>query len=338
MRRYIDAVLEDGIDFGTIPGVDKPFLWKSGAQKLCLLFGYVPHYEPKMEIEDWGGEKFGEPLFYYKYACTLAKDGKAVGEGIGSASSWESKYRYRWVRAEDVPVRYAERIGDLPTRPGTISEFAFAVDKAETSGKYGKPAEYWARWEEAIRTGEARLFKKKTGTGKELEAYEMGAALYRVPNDQFPDLINTCQKQAEKRSYVEATLSATGLSGLFTQDEEGVVDLPSVDELKRQASAIDTGGFASGTREAAKHVGEQKLAAMKADSAPKTWRVMGELCRDYATVRQEIGEVAYLDLMREYGWKTTRDIVAAYDRGDKKVMGRAAECYGKMLSQRREVA
>src|SRR5258708_7086799 len=59
MQRYIAEVLEEGVDYGAVPGVDKPFLWKSGAQKLCLLFGYVPHYTPEMEIEDWSGERFG---------------------------------------------------------------------------------------------------------------------------------------------------------------------------------------------------------------------------------------------------------------------------------------
>jgi hypothetical protein len=218
LKKYIEEVLVDGEDYGSIPGVEKPFLFKSGAQKLCMLFGYAPHYECLGQIEDWKGEKHGEPLFFYKFSCVLSKDRQPVGEGIGSANSWESKYRYRWVKELPKDTDSA----NVETRSGTISEFAFAVNKAETTGQYGKPKEYWDRWHAAITSGEARSIKKRTSGGKEMDAWEMGGTLYRIPNDGFPDVINTVQKQAEKRAYVEATLSATGASQFFTQDEDNV--------------------------------------------------------------------------------------------------------------------
>lgn len=235
MRQLKNTVLIEGEDYVSIPGVDKPFLSKAGAQKLCVFFGYVPHYEEMVVIEDWSGEKFGEPLFYYKFSCTLRKDGKPVGEGIGSANSWEAKYRYRWVPEAD-----AKRIKgweSLVTKGGSISEPDFAIEKAETSGKYGKPAEYWYRFQEAIANGAARKVKRKKKTGGDMAAWEIDATVYRIPNDQFPDVINTCQKQGEKRAYVEATLSATGLANLFTQDEEAVQPAP-----KPTAAGLEWGG------------------------------------------------------------------------------------------------
>lgn len=221
LAEYIKNGLVEGEDYGRVPGVEKPFLFKAGAQKLCTHFGYVPHYTALTEIEDWSGaEHGGEPLFYYKYCCTLYRNADAVGEGIGSANSWESKYRYRWV-GEDV-AKMRDDWEDLPTRSSAVSEFAFAIDKAETGGTYGKPKDYWAKWHAAIENGEAVRTKRKTKTGKEMDAWEMGGMAYRVPNDQFPDVINTCQKQGEKRAYVEATLSATGASQFFSQDEDAV--------------------------------------------------------------------------------------------------------------------
>ncbi len=84
-------------DYGVIPGTNKPTLLKPGAEKICAHFGYVPHYELHGgSIEDWTGEGHsGEPLFYYHVRCILLKDGVPVGEGTGSASSWESKYRFK---------------------------------------------------------------------------------------------------------------------------------------------------------------------------------------------------------------------------------------------------
>lgn len=222
MQQLKDTVLVDGEDYVRIPGVDKPFLSKAGAQKLCVFFGYVPHYTILVEVEDWDGHKFGEPLFYYKFTCRLEKDGKAVGEGIGSANSWESKYRYRWVGEADAKRQHDWK--ELITRDGSVSEPNFAITKGETSGKYGKPAEYWERFRLAIQNGTAKKVKKQKKDGGTMDAWEIDAALYRVPNDQFPDVINTCQKMGLKRAMVEATLSATGLTNLFSQDEEAVED------------------------------------------------------------------------------------------------------------------
>ena len=225
LRRYVDKAMIEGEDYGKVDGIPKPFLFQAGAEKLCVLFGYVPHYETEVEIEDWAGEKFGEPLFYYRVRCIMQRDGKPVGEGIGSASSWESKHRYRWLGKADVPKRYlaAMEAGDLKVRSGAIREPAFAIDKAETSGRYGKPAEYWAKWHAAIESGEAIKVEMKKKDGGKMDGWEMGADVYRVPNPDFADVINTCQKIAVKRAKVAAAIAATGLSSLFTQDEDSGV-------------------------------------------------------------------------------------------------------------------
>lgn len=246
LLRELKEMLVEGVDYGVIPGTQKPTLLLPGAQKICTFFGYVPHYT-ETSIESWTADQYGEPLFYYKYICCLFKNNEAVGEGIGSASSWESKYRYRWVSAES-----AKQLGleNVPTRGGKSAEFKFSVEKAETGGKYGKPAEFWQRFKDGIANGTARSIMKADSKGVEREAWEIDTTLYRVPNSDFADTINTCQKVGQKRAYVAATLSATGASQYFTQDLEDM-------------EHIDTGGFAKGTQEAADYVRDQKLAAGK---------------------------------------------------------------------------
>ncbi len=193
---YFENVMIAGVDYVQIPGVDKPFLSKSGAQGLCAFFGYVPRYEVMAEIEDWTGDDHnGEPLFYFKFRCTLERDRQPVGEGIGSANSWEAKYRYR-VSERSCPECGTESI---------------------IKGK----AEYGGGW---------LCYKKKGGCGAKFEADDERIAEQetgRKPNDQFADVINTCQKQGEKRAYVEATLSATGASRFFGQDEDVIPELPN---------------------------------------------------------------------------------------------------------------
>jgi hypothetical protein len=188
MLRELKALLVEDIDYGKIPGVgDKPVLFKSGAEKLCAFFGYAPHYSSEC-IEDWDGGKYGEALFYYKYTCTLSKDGKPVGEGQGSCNSWESKYRYR----------NASRVCPACGKDSIIK---------------GKE-QYGGGW---------ICFAKKGGCGAKyidgdpaIEAQQVG----RIANPDFADIINTVQKMGQKRAMVAAVLSATGASQYFTQDIE----------------------------------------------------------------------------------------------------------------------
>jgi len=219
---FTKSIMEEGQDFGTIPGTQKPTLLKPGAEKLQSFFGLEPGVEPVREVLDWTGEQHGgEPFFFFEYRFTLSRNGRVIGVGVGSANSWESKYRYRWVPEEAVPADLDKT--SLRKRDGSISEFAFAVDKAETAGPYGKPAEYWQRFKDAIAAGLAQKTKKTTKTGKELDAWEIGSVEYRIPNPDSPDVVNTVQKMAYKRAQVAATLNGTGASELMTQDLE---DLP----------------------------------------------------------------------------------------------------------------
>jgi len=120
----------------------------------------------------------------------------------------------------DVPS-YVDK-SKLEYKDGTISEFAFAIEKGETAGKYGKPAEYWQRFRDAIANGTARKFMKRA-KDREYEAYEIGGKIYAVPNHDVADQVNTIQKMAQKRAFVGASLIATNASEFFTQDIE---DMP----------------------------------------------------------------------------------------------------------------
>lgn len=242
VNQFIGQVLNEGSeagegDYGTMPGTKKKVLFKPGAEKLCSIFGLAPKYVDDMIVEDWTGRDHGgEPLFYYRYRCQLWRGDKFMGEAIGSANSWESKYRFRWVREEDVPERY--ELSNLPVRGGerTIFEPDFALEKKETGGKYGKPMDYWDRFDQMIADGEARATKKKLGT-REFKGYEITVdeTLYRVPNPDSADVINTCQKIAQKRALVAAVLVVTNASDSFTQDMEDFVPTSA------PASGGDTG-------------------------------------------------------------------------------------------------
>ncbi len=257
MVSFVKQIMVENTDFGTIPGTPKPSLFKAGAEKLCTFFGLSPQFILQECIEDWNGtDHRGESFFYYRYKCRLERSGRVIGEGEGSGNSWESKYRYRWIQEDQIPDGLDRQ--KLIKKGGGISEPDFAINKGETSGKYGKPAEYWQRFRDAIKSGSARQVEKTTSAGKKMMAWEISSTVYRVPNPDVADVVNTIQKMAQKRALVAATLIGVNASEYFTQDIE---DMQPLDNPTR----VDNGesGPVAGSQQAADAVADRKLAEMK---------------------------------------------------------------------------
>lgn len=167
VQNFFKRVMVKDTDFGTIPGTDKPALLKPGAEKLLALYNFSSTVKEKNEVRDL---KTG----YYQAQLVIQivhrGTGVVVAEGVGEASSYESKYRYRWVFESDVPV---------------------GIDK---------------------NTLVSKTFESKKN-GKEYKRY-------RLENPDLIDQWNTVLKMAKKRALVDATLSATGTSGIFSQSED----------------------------------------------------------------------------------------------------------------------
>ena len=100
-------VLKEGEHYGRVPGTGKnakPTLLQPGAEKIALMFALVPKYEIVRA-------EYGEGHREYEVTCTLTSrnTGEVMGYGVGTCSTLESKYRYRWVgygesrRREDNP-------------------------------------------------------------------------------------------------------------------------------------------------------------------------------------------------------------------------------------------
>jgi hypothetical protein len=127
-------------------------------------------------------------LFDYEYRCILKRGDRIVTSGMGCCSSYESRYRWR------ESSRKCPQCGK----------------EAIIRGK----EEYGGGW---------LCFKKKGGCGYKfmdsdpsIVSQETG----KVLNSDPADLKNTIMKMAKKRAKIDATLAATGSSGIFTQDME----------------------------------------------------------------------------------------------------------------------
>jgi hypothetical protein len=175
LQSFVKSVMHRGEDFGLIPGVKKPCLFKPGAEKLSEIYGLVPSYIVDTATEDWD-----KTFFYYRIRCQLRRGDRPVSEGLGSCNSREDRYAWRWSDEKYLP-------------PG--------IDKSLLRKKKGK----WG-W------------------------------TFRIPNDDLCSQANTILKMAKKRAFVDAVITATRSSGLFTQDVE---DLPAEDEVEPEQSPME---------------------------------------------------------------------------------------------------
>ena len=91
-EQLVKEVLEKDIDWGTIPGVQQPFLWDSGAAKIMAAFNCYAEYK----VID---ATIRIPHIRYTVTSQLInrQSQQIIATGIGAASTKEVKHRYRWV-------------------------------------------------------------------------------------------------------------------------------------------------------------------------------------------------------------------------------------------------
>ena len=186
VRELMGRVMKKDIDYGVVPGTKgKPSLFKSGSELLGKLFKLRPEYD--MQIT-YPSENPGHIVVHTKCRLYHIETGFPMGEGVACCSSLEAKYRYR----------NAER-----KCPSCGSE---AIIKGKE--------QYGGGW---------LCFKKKGGCGAKFEDDDPEITLQargKVENENIADVHNTIIKMAAKRAKVDAIITATAASSLFTQDVE----------------------------------------------------------------------------------------------------------------------
>lgn len=207
--------------YGTIPGTNKPSLYKPGAEKLGFTFRLAPEYDVRT-INMANGHR------EYQVKCRLRHipTGAMVGEGEGSCTTMEGKYRFRG-------------------------------GEKEGTGQ-AVPKEYW-NLKDAGKIAEAKelIGGEGFGVGKIDGKWEICSIGEKVEHDNPADYYNTCLKMAKKRAHVDAILTATAASDIFTQDVE---DMPEVTgtETDRRGTSKTGNGQSSGMNPPAEKKGSGK--------------------------------------------------------------------------------
>lgn len=223
IQQVMREVMIEGEHYGTIPGCgDKKVLLKSGAEKLMLTFRLANDLDVQvLELPNFHRE--------YRVKVTIyAPSGQRLGTGVGSCSTMESKYRFR---------------------TGPI----------ENTGKI-VPQEYWTHRESNPAKAQELL------GGKGFSAKKVGTKYYivkqgeRVEHDNPADNYNTCLKMAKKRGLVDAALTSTAASDIFTQDlEEDDLQGAATGETYNSSSA--SGGASSSRGESGQQASQSSSSS-----------------------------------------------------------------------------
>ena len=192
IQDVMHRVMKEKEHYGSIPGCgEKKTLLQPGAQKLTMTFRLAPSYEIQ-EVTLARDHK------EYRVTCTLKsiQSGSFVGQGVGCCSTMESKYRWR---------------GGSRKCPKCGKEGTVIKGKAQYGGG-------WLCW-----TKKGGCDEKWPDGAQEIE----GQSIEKVENENPADCYNTVLKIAKKRAFVDATITATAASDIFTQDigdDEGGTD------------------------------------------------------------------------------------------------------------------
>lgn len=182
------TLMVEGIDYGIPldshgkPIFDKPMLYRAGAEllRLYLELQFKPHVEDK--------SVFDLPIPRIRYSVITDfydKLGNFLGSGLGVCSSLETKYRYRWFFANQLPT--SMKAGMIKTIKDVNGKEKGIIDQQVWIDTYG--------------VGSVRF----TQYGIQV----------RLENPDIADLENVIAVQAKKRSFVDGIKSVTGAGRIF---------------------------------------------------------------------------------------------------------------------------
>jgi hypothetical protein len=187
IREAMQTAMVQDVDYGVIPGTNKPTLYKPGSEKLSVLFQLDLQL---INEKRWGP---GDHLTVVSHATVYhIPTGARMGYGEGVCSTREKTYGKRQAQ--------------------------LVCPHCEASAVIKGKAEYGGGW---------LCWSKRGGCGAKfsdgdqaIEGQERG----EVDNPELPDTWNTVVKMAEKRARIDAVLAVTGASALFTQDLDDQVE------------------------------------------------------------------------------------------------------------------
>lgn len=110
LNEFYKSLMQEGTDYGNVPGTSKPTLLKPGAELLRLWAGLSFAFDVQF-TGDRGS-------ISYQVKCRAWRDGVGEYECEASCSSMETKYRWRWVSGNQLPPNLDKTVLPQRQQPG----------------------------------------------------------------------------------------------------------------------------------------------------------------------------------------------------------------------------
>jgi hypothetical protein len=261
LRKRLDLimtkVLEPQIDYGIVPGSKKASLLQPGAERMCRTARLAPGFR----VSPAYGDGKTTPHISALCVATLYRgslDGPAICQGIGSANSWEVRYRYRYENRK-CPNCKKEA---LYLSQYKEDEYYCSTRRGGCNSKFP--------------TNDPDIVSQKLGQVENVDPF---------------DLENTIFAQSVKRAFVNVTKRACAASGLFTQDVSENPDLV-IGKKKKDAPQQRLGnGTPQGSSDPYR-LEQERPQPPTPDAIRKFWAaagaVIGKWIQDRNTIKAEI--------------------------------------------------
>lgn len=264
---YAFSQMEEGVDYGTEEGIDKPFLKKPGAERLALVFGLQIEFE---DIDDSNPEANFYRHKFVGTAWSYDKNGVRIyrGQGVGSCSSKESKYRYRWLRPYQIPTSMKQPF--LKTYVNKKKEDVEIIDMQA--------------WIDVNGIGSAKR-----------DNYSVKC---RFENEDIADLDNTIMKMAKKRCMSDVVQTVTGADRVFVRPE----DIEDEDKRQKVEEAFENEQPPEQDEPPIEAMGDDQAAQPKAQPQPQPEKKESPKKMPWDEFIKELATVCH-----SMGWITTHE-------------------------------
>jgi hypothetical protein len=192
------------IDWGTIPGVEKPFLMQPGAEKVLFWLHLRPEYHTAVsELGNGHMEVVSFVRFYAKRSGTLVFEGPPC-----SCTTMEDNYRFRYrERLAGKPPQWNSE-EDIRLREDGLGKWRFKEEWKKVNGVRRKVGEKWV-W------------------------------MDRIENPNIHNERNKVRQIGEKRSLVKGVRNLGALSEIFVSDPGEWLVSEDGEEFGTPDTAID---------------------------------------------------------------------------------------------------
>lgn len=235
--------------YGVIPGVNKPTLFKPGAEILAVTFRLAPHYKSERIFHD-----DGHLTVISNVTLVHIPSGLTIAEGEGLCTSREKKYAFRG----------SGRVCPTCGKTGTIKKSKFPPREHDYPGASSTDDPGWY------------CHGKAGGCGANFAAVDTSITSQSeepAPNPDLADTFNTVLKMSNKRALIAAILNGTAASDIFTQDMEDAAG-DGTNGGQQQTQQTERRQETAGRESKVPHTGalvKARLAEILGDEESEVW-------------------------------------------------------------------